>query len=297
VPITNPVYDIHSDELIARLTYGTTQTGIRSNPDDYSFPVYLVDNNTPTYNVPCSGICKIIYADESTLRVNPMPNVPIPEYAIPSSGNDAQLIIINVDTGDEYDFYEVELTSGGWQVTNGSKYNVFWDGTPISYPSRGAGVPYFAGLIRPWEILQGHIDHAIALVKKYPRSGLCVYPASKTDGSGTNIYDMPQGARLQLDPTLTDAYFQSIGLSQTGIIIAHALQQYGMVLIDSGGLKIIVENLGDNPYYDGVMSWLDPELNLTDRSIYAIPASQYSVIALPDAYWNGGVPNYGNCYR
>lgn len=50
--------------------------------------------------------------------------------------------------------------------------------TPNPYVSRGAGVPYIAGLIRKLEIDQGHIDHALAMAFDWPSSTF-VYPASK----------------------------------------------------------------------------------------------------------------------
>ncbi|MCD6416831.1 MAG: fibronectin type III domain-containing protein, partial [Planctomycetes bacterium] len=97
-----------------------------------------------------------------------------------------------------------------------------------------------AGLIRPWEIRQGHINHALAFACKGP-SGLYVFPATRSDGQG-GLRSFPEGARLQLDPGLTDRDFERWGLSAAGKVIARALQEYGMILVDGGGHpKIYVE--------------------------------------------------------
>ena len=53
-------------------------------------------------------------------------------------------------------------------------------------------MPYLTGLIRPWEIAQGHIDHAIAFTYNYPTAAY-VYPATKSDSRGS-FPDMPEGA-------------------------------------------------------------------------------------------------------
>ncbi|MEA2234887.1 MAG: hypothetical protein QOD83_4703 [Solirubrobacteraceae bacterium] len=54
---------------------------------------------------------------------------------------------------------------------------------------------------------------------------------------------MPEGARLQLDPALTEADFDRWGLSPAATVIATALQRYGMYVIDnSGSSKIYLED-------------------------------------------------------
>ncbi len=69
----------------------------------------------------------------------------------------------------------------GVGASNGYHYNTAWSGVPPrGFSSRGAGVPYLAGLVRKCEIEQGHIDHALAFV--YPRTtARFVFPATKSD--------------------------------------------------------------------------------------------------------------------
>jgi len=297
IPITNnPEYDPHSAEMIA--TIGLNGDGsIGSDPNQYSFPVYYADFNTHRWNIPCTEYKCTIVTLEETFTVDVLMDVPIPDMARPSPGSDGQMIIIDKNTYTEYDLWQVLRTPEGWSISNGSVYNILWDGTPSRYGSRGAGVPYLAGLIRPWEIMQGRIDHVLVFGYPEPAKDRCVYPASRTDGDSILPYAIPQGAHLQLDPTLTDADFNSMGLSHTGKIIAKALQVYGMTLVDtSGHAKIYVEDLRINPYAD--VDWADPDLNLTPNTIASIPYTYFRVLKLPEAYWNPqlGQATYRECY-
>ena len=272
-------------------TIGRSGNGgvITSSPDKYSYPIYFVDASTPRWDVPCTWYSCAILTDGGTklTRVDTLTGVPIPANAQPSSGSDGQMIIIDRETGTEYDLWQVKRKGRGWSVSNATIYNMFWDGMPTEYNSRGAGVPYLAGLIRPWEIRQGRIEHAIAFAYPHSARERCVFPASKTDGQSKLPYAIPEGARLQLDPALTEADFDRMGLSRTGKIIARALQEYGMINIDvSGRPKIMAENLEDNPL--ATEQWTNSALNLTDTTIAAIPYTAYRVLALPESYWKPG---------
>jgi hypothetical protein len=293
----NPIYDPHSDEMVA--TIGLDSEGrITSNTENYSYTLYYADQSTPRWDVPCaSGSCTIVKPDE-TIKTPILKDVPIPPNAQPAGGSDAPMIIVDKGTFAEYNLRGVVRTSTGWTIKNGSVYNILWDGAPTRYGSRGAGVPYFAGLIRPWEIEGGHIQHAIGFAYPFPAIDQCVFPASKTDGDSTLPYAIPEGARLQLDPSLTENDFDQMGLDRAGKIIAQALQEYGMILVNvSGRPKIFVENLDDNPY--ATVQWSDPGLNLTNTSIVAIPYTYFRVLKLPDAYWTTEIEptNHGRCYK
>jgi hypothetical protein len=294
---SHPNYDPHSADMIS--TIGLDYNGkITSNPLDYSYTVYFVDSTTPRWNIPCDSNNCTIVRQEGVSKTTVLENVPIPPEARPAGGTDAAMIVINRETLDEYNFLGVVRTATGWAIDNGSLYNLSFNGTPPKYSSRGAGVPYYAGLIRPWEIEQGKIEHVIGFAYSFPASDRCVYPASKTDGSSNLPYSIPQGARLQLDPSLTDADFNQMGLSATGKIIARALQEYGMILVNvSGRPKIYVENLDDNPL--ATYQWGDPPYFLTATTISGIPYTSFRVLALPQAYWDPNAPImlHGKCLR
>jgi hypothetical protein len=289
-------YDPNSDAMIATIGLSKNGGSISSDASRFSYPVYFVDSATPRWDITCLKYSCTVVTSKGTERTATIKAVPIPAGAMPSAGTDGNLIVIDRATGTEYNLWQAERTETGWNVSNASVYNIFWDAMPEHYGSRGAGIPYYAGLIRPWEIAQGHIDHAIAFGYPFPARDRCVFPASKTDGESDLPFAIPEGARLQLDPKLTEAEFKRLGLDRTGKIIARALQQYGMILVDySGRPKIYAENLEDNPL--ATQTWSDPQLGLTDSTIKQIPYSSFRVLALPPAYWNqtSNSPAHGDC--
>lgn len=294
----NPVYDPNWQQMVS--TLGTTSTGgkIYSDTTRYTYPVYFADASTPRYDVPCVRYKCTLVIDGVTTRVATMTGVPIPTGARVAAGTDAQMIVIDTTTGREYGFFHGRwTTTGGYEVDNGYSYSIQYDGAPASFGSRGAGVTYYAGLIRPWEIRAGVINHAIAFAYDSPIATKCIYPATQTDGPSTNPYAIPEGARIQLNPALPEADFDRMGLSNAGRIVARALQQYGMILIDTGGSpKIMAEDLIDNPF--AAESWADPDLGYTKEVIAGIPYTEFRVLALPAAYWDSTyTPNWGRCIR
>src|SRR5215213_2246444 len=123
----------------------------------------------------------------------------------------------------EYSFWQFDRAADGtYTATNGYRYhtgNGYFGRFADGLAGRGAGTPYFAGLVRKWEIDQGRVDHA--------PSGEFRYPASKSDGAGfggVSGTDVPEGARLQLDPSKTEADFSAWGLSPEAKVLARAMQ-------------------------------------------------------------------------
>jgi hypothetical protein len=251
----------------------------------YNYPVYFADEQTPRWDIPCTiNKCTIASSDQEVIRTDMVQNVPVPEDAQPGEDTDARMIIIDRVTRTEYDLMNAQRTATGWAAGTVSIYNISWDGTPVMHSSRGSGLPGYAGLLRPWEIRQGRIEHALAFGYTETANKKCVFPASKSDGDSKLRFAIPEGARLQLDPSLTDADFDQMGLNPTAKIIARALQEYGMILVDtSGSFKIYVEDLINNPY--AKEAWADSELNLTKESIYNIPYAAFRVLELPPGYW------------
>lgn len=291
----NPVIDPNSANMIALFKSTRNGGAISSDPTQYTYPVYWADASTPRRTVSCVVYGCAVYQNGSVSRVTSL-SVPIPNGATQSSGTDAQMIVVDTVTGMEYGFYHASRRSdGNWQADNGYVYPISGDASAPRLGSRGAGIPYLAGLVRPWEIRQGHIDHAIAFAYEFTKAGKCVYPATKTDGKSSHQFALPEGARLQLNPALTNADFDRMGLNAAGKTIARALQQYGMILVDTGGSpKIMVENLAANPLTTD--SWAS--LGVDQRTIWGIPYDQFRVLGLPAGYSNGSAPNWGTgCYK
>lgn len=228
----NPVIHRDSDAFISVLTgfFG-------SDPNQYTYPVYFVTDETPLRQIALSGPFSNVTGDGDVLdrRSGLTVLVPIPAGAIPSIGNDQQIILWNQATGDEWGFIKFTINSdGSLSGRAGYHYNTNWSGVPpLGFMSRGAGVTYLAGLMRPCEFAQGFIPHAIAFAYDYPTPEF-IFPATKSDGKGV-FPDMPEGTRLQLDPALADAEIEAWGCTGSCLIIARAFQAYGMYVIDNSG--------------------------------------------------------------
>ena len=154
---------------------------------------------------------------------------------------------------------------------------------PISYPgvyprgmsARGSGFPLLAGVIWPDEFKNG-IRHALLFANSMPKGcpdslktdaeklsskgvpGCPVWPATDSDGENTDIFALPEGARLQLDPTIN---LDSFNLKPYEKIIAKAMQEYGMYLTDSGDTGIALYAIDPKSYlsdpYEGIFSSAD----------------------------------------
>jgi hypothetical protein len=281
-----PTFDPDSAQYVNYLLTNTDQNILTSDPTQYSFPLFVADAATPlrtvrfNVNNPSgygSGTYSNVYGSGSDTATNMAVTqgkwsvtLPVPAGASSANGSDGQAVVWNPATGDEWGFWQLmpdPASPGNFVATNGYHYNILWNGVPPKgFGSRGPGMPYSAGLIRPCEILQGHIDHAIAFAFRSPSSSW-VYPATKSDGG--NFGDafpevagvtkrLPEGARLQLDPILTDGDLGilkdrhgnpcstidagGVWKQTTCLIIAHALQRYGMIVADhSGRAKIYAE--------------------------------------------------------
>ena len=259
----SPVVHGSSSTFMASLTPTLT-----SDPTQYTYPVYYVESSTAVRTVSISGRFSNV-TGPSTIRNQSggTVQVPIPHAAQAAAGSDAQVIILNRATGDEWGFWRLAKdATGTWKATNGYHYNTTWSGVPPSgFVSRGAGVPYLAGLIRPCEIQRGYIDHALAFAYDYPAPQF-IWPATKSDGKGASATNVPEGARLQLDPSLTEAQLRALGITGTALIVAKALQTYGMYVIDcSGREKVMFE-------YEGTAKWAGA---VTSSTVSKIPLSKF----------------------
>jgi hypothetical protein len=255
-------------------TYVAGFSGIfGSDPTQYTYPVYEVDAATPKRIINVSGYFSEVVNDTTISNVKSSPvAIPLPADATPSAGSDSQIVFWNRETGDEWGLTgAIRSTNGTWSASSGYHYNTNWDAAPpvgnSKFASRGAGLPFMAGLVRPCEIKRTHIDHALAFA--YPlASPLFISPASKSDGESIGL---PEGARIQLDPALTDQQIEAWGCTGSCLTIAHALQEYGMILVDrSDHPKLYAE--------DDVTAYWNNALNAT--TISQIPYTAFKVLKL-----------------
>jgi hypothetical protein len=268
----HPRYDPQSRAHVAALDRRLT-----SDPTQYTYPVYEVDAGTPRVPVRVAGTWSNVVAAGHRLEVERRTAVtlPIPRSAMPAAGSDAQIVIVDRATGDEWGAWQFRRERGRWIAENAYHYNVRWSGVPpraddgTTFGSRGAGLPYLAGLVRPCDIARGRIHHALAFAYDGP-SSRHVYPATKSDGGRSGPGALPEGARLQLDPSIGAARIRSWGCRGACLVVARALQRYGMYVVDNSGRpKLIFE-------YTGTAHWRGA---VHAGTVSPIPVSAFRVLA------------------
>ncbi len=283
----NPAISAQSDQEIASLGPSTTQ--LTSDPTQYADAIYYVTNSTPLVSVSyADGWFSDVTNNGDTLTSSRSQNpaqrqtlVPIPAGTPMTNGYDGHVILINTDTDEEWDVsrYTVDPTTGALSASNIGHYNIQWSAVPphdtnlgTPYFIRGSGIPFLAGDVRPCEIHQGQIDHAIGFAYPGTQPNF-VYPATNSDGTTAIGSGMPMGSHLQLDPSISDATITNVwGCTGPCFTIAEALQSYGMFLIDgSGRPKLEME-------YDGTANWNG---SITASTVSPIPLSAFRVLQPP----------------
>ncbi|MCK6549745.1 hypothetical protein L6R52_28165 [Myxococcota bacterium] len=205
----------------------------------YSVPVYFVDSTTtPMVNVNVTRVAGEGFHDD--------PRAPIPAGAMAAGGTDQHLAIVDIARGLEWDFWQARNNGGAWScgvcatmdLTSNGIRPYPQQGRPDwwrSHGSRACGFPLTAGLITVDEIRAGRIDHALVLGYPGIRSRYFTPPASTAQAAFPGISPnegIPCGGRIQLDPSID---VNTLGLSNTGRIIARALQEYGAFIGDGNG--------------------------------------------------------------
>jgi hypothetical protein len=221
----NPVLDGRGAAIAGYLGSGRPYTAF-ANLYRFGIPVYDAGPSNRRRAVRCTkpwGTCGL--ARQA---------VPIPAGARPSQGSDAAMIVLDWSGRRAYEFWQARRHGAGWVASWGEVVDLDGDGTGSG--ATGAGVPTLAGLVRTYEIEHGRIDHALVFSTDNACRAVHRRPATKTDGTSTRPDCIPQGARVQLDPSIdVDAI---PGMTSGERAVARALQVYGAYCRDSGGARM-----------------------------------------------------------
>ena len=283
--------DPRSDEMIGYLKKDHSGQNFGINADEYTIPVYEVDETVPFVKV------KQLEGYSQSREFQEM-GVPIPESFKPSPGGDMHATIIDRKRGLAWDMFYVKKDSAGdWASYTGMVVDLRGDGVfnPDSFPvkigesihqygpSRAAGVPSFAGLIMYDEIQKGEINHKLACALRFVDFQRYVYPAVWTDGNFKG--GVPEGAVIQLDPNLDLSQFDLLPGDKA---VAVALQKYGAVVVDfAAGNCLYAEGLWVHPgkSWKGLLrGWADYN---GKNGIESIPLDYYRVLKLENVQIGG----------
>ncbi len=203
--------------------------------------------------------------------------IPIPTTAVADPSSDGHMVVYDAANGRTWGMWKASKSGSTWTAAAGEAVSTQGDGFVSSgtIGSNAANFPLLAGVVRPEEILQGHIDHALVFTLPEISSAGQVCPATHNDGSSSNPNALKEGMRLQLDPSLNVA---SLSIPAWQKTIAKALQKYGMYLRDgSGSLAIIAEN----PISRGYDAWAKVGLSGNSVSLAGIPWDRFRVVSAP----------------
>jgi len=236
----SPAIDAGSAAMVAKAIVPYATSANLANSNDWGRSLAYADGRSRLYTVGCS-----LYSCDTAVSFR------IPAYAQPNTGSDHHLAVIDAVAGGELDMWLGAGSAGGWSA--GSRYltsTLGWGAICAQGQHCGganaAGFALMGGIIRPEEIAQGHIDHALFFTTPYTRSGLIACPATSSDGQFNDPGALPEGAHIQLDPAVN---VDAQAWPRWEKVVAHALQTYGAYLGDTGGsLAFFGENSLDRGY-------------------------------------------------
>lgn len=221
----NAPSDPQSAEMIASVV---PQRALYANLVEFGIPVFTAAADTPRYSVPCRvtdwGVCP--FAGWS---------IPIPGDARPHSGSDGAMVVVDEAAQTIFEFWQARRGGEQWSASFGAVNAL--SGSGWGGAATGSGASRLGGVIRVAEIANGDIPHALALQTNNACAGVFRPPALKTDGNSQRPNCIPEGARLQLDPSLD---VESLGLAPGPLAVARAMQRYGGYIVDIGGAPLSV---------------------------------------------------------
>jgi len=264
------VADPDSAAMVAASLSPYGGSGNLTNSNEWGYPVAYANDFSSTYSVGCT-----VYDCATPVSFH------IPRYATPTTASDHHLIVLEPRMNRELDMWmgAYDASADSWSA--GSRYIAASNGwgAQCSLGQRcngavAAGFAAFGGVVRPEEIAQGHIDHALVFATPYTRAGDVACPATHTDGATNDPAALPEGARIQLDPSF-DVDAQAWPAWEK--VIGHALQMYGAYLGDTGGSL----GFSAEPNLDrGYDAWSLAGVPATAPSLANLPWSGFRVLQL-----------------
>ncbi|MFL5912803.1 MAG: hypothetical protein ACJ768_19835 [Gaiellaceae bacterium] len=202
------------------------------------------ESSTPLYTVPADQPTVTVHLDRPARAWNAsmrsaLSAVPLPPKARPAYGSDRHLTVWQPSTDRLWELYRAHRAADGWHAgwggaiqhvsANPGYYDgTAWHGARPDWGATATSLPVIGGTMLVREIESGHINHALAFNVPDARANVFAWPAQRSDGTGPTS-DLPEGARLRLDPTLDVA---SLNLPPLARMMAEAAQRYGIVVRD-----------------------------------------------------------------
>lgn len=231
----NPVLDVNSAAIANNLAQGQHVMNIIAYGNTLVGPAGI-DASTPRYNITFeyAGSWGPAFPSGATM---PIPNdIDNSDLA---TGGDKHLAVADPTTDAVYSLWIAQKSGNSWRAGWGGYAKLSGNGRESVGGSTGSGISRFACVIREDEIDAGVIPHALFFSTNIARKSEYRFPATKTDGSNmsgvANNGTIPEGARVQLDPTL-DPDDYNLNKAERAIFVA--MQKYGAYCGDNGGARM-----------------------------------------------------------
>jgi hypothetical protein len=201
-------------------------------------------------------------------------SVPIPPDARPAKGQDGHMAIWQPSSDRFWEFFHMRKLADGWHADFGGAMEHAsqspgyydkrsWPGlSEAHWGASASSLPVIAGIMRIDELKAGEIRHALSVAIPAARAHAFSWPAQRTDGTSTEPDAIPEGARFRLDPALD---LTSLNLPRMTLLMAQAVQRYGMIVVDQTGSAVGFgaedpTPTGSDPYYgsDGLFGGRQP---------------------------------------
>lgn len=163
--------------------------------------------------------------------------VPLPDDLSTNGGTDSSLALYSPQTHELWEFWKLHREDGHWSACWGGHIPDtrtspgYFEG---GFGTTATGLAGVAGAVHLADVRRGRIDHALTIaVRSAAPWKHWSWPAQRSDGSSTTA-DVPvvEGQRFRLDPSVD---VDALHLTRIGRLVAHAAQDYGLVVSDKAG--------------------------------------------------------------
>jgi hypothetical protein len=269
----SPLIDPNSAAILAASITPTANIATFNNNEQWGIPLAYSDPASKLYTVGC-----LHYGCSQQVQFR------IPRSAKNNTGSDGKLVVIDPATNTELDMGVATYNAQTDAWSTNSRYTTASDGWGAMC-AQGlhcdgvlmSGLDQFGGIVRPEEIAQGHIDHALSLIVPYWRSGFIACPAVKSSGGSNDANAIPMSARIQLDPAFN---VDAQSWPQWQKVVAKALQTYGAYVWDAGSDRLDIR--AESNISRGYDAWakIGVPSQIGQASLAALPWNQVRVLKI-----------------
>jgi hypothetical protein len=280
VPVDAP-HNSHQTAILDYLRTGPDNAGgclrlAGSFENPWGQPVYWARPGDPRYDI--GGV--------TGRRAPELDNLRIPRGAKPADNSDGSMTVFDLADGfvtlltdARHDAATDTWSASGATVTYLAS-NGLDDRTTLSDDPRNKGTHRgnngATSVVRWDEVQAGAVDHVLKVSSGPELSGRWGFPMIGSDGDApSNDPGVPaEGVRLRIKPSVD---LDGLGLDPQALVIAHALQTYGMYLGDGGGTTAL--KLEDTASEGRGQVW-----DVTNKDLCGLPFSPAYWDVLPEGY-------------